>query len=78
MGLSVEGSLDLASDDARVEEIRSLVAAVDPAAVRRGGPHPDMYTYDFDLAGLRVTVAEHLLPAELRRIAELLLPDTTR
>ncbi len=73
MGLSVDGDLDLASDDARVEEVRGLVAEVDPAAVRHGGPHPDMYTYDFDLAGVPVTVAEHLMSPELRRIAELLL-----
>ena len=37
-----------------------------------------MYTYDFDLAGTRVTVAEHLLPSELRRVAELVLPELTR
>ena len=78
MGLSVEGSLDLGSDDARVNEVRELVTAADPASVRRGGPHPDMYTYDFDLAGTRITVAEHLLPAGLRRIAELVLPDQLR
>ena len=76
MGLSVDGSLDLSSDDVRVEEIRGLVAEVDPAAIRRGGPHPDMYTYDFDLVGHQLSVAEHLLPPELRRIAELLLDPT--
>lgn len=78
MGLSVEGSLDLCSDDGRVEEVSDLVAEVDPAALRPGGPHPDMYTYEFDLAGVHVIVAEHLLPAALRRIAELVLPDETR
>ena len=78
MGLSVEGSLGLEPDDARVEEVRRLVAEADPVAVRAGGTHPDMYTYDFDLAGTHVTVAEHLLLSGLRRIAELVLPDTTR
>ena len=78
MGLSTEGSLDLASDDPRADEVRRLVAEVDPGAVRPGGPHPDMYTYDFDLAGTQVTVAEHLLPPGLRRVAELVLPDRTR
>ena len=78
MGLSVEGSLDLASEDERVEEVRLLVTEVDPAAVRSGGPHPDMYTYDFDLAGTRLSVAEHLLPSPLRRLAELVLPDQSR
>lgn len=77
MGLSVEGSLDLSSDDPRVGEVRSLAAEIDPAAVRRGGPQPDTYTYDFDLAGNCVSVAEHLLPSGLRRIAELVLPDSS-
>ena len=78
MGLSVEGSLDLASGDERVEEVRRLVTEVDPGAVRRSGPHPDAYTYDFDLAGTHLSVAEHQLPWPLRRLAELVLPDHSR
>ena len=78
MGLSVEGSVDLASGDERVEEVRRLVTEVDPGDVRAGRPHPDTYTYDFDLAGTRLSVAEHLLPSPLRRLAELVLPDHSR
>lgn len=79
IGRAVDGSLDLGSGDPRVPEAAALVAGLDRSAVRRGRPHPDMYSYEFDLGdgSAPFTVPEHLLPADLRRLATLVL-DTSR
>jgi hypothetical protein len=74
VGSTVEGQVDLdGPDDDVVAEVRELVGRIDLAAVAAGLPHPDMYSYVFDVAGTRATVPEHHLTPELRRLAELLL-----
>jgi hypothetical protein len=75
IGRAVEGSLDLAGPDERVPEVRRLLAALDLPKAPAGRAWPDMYTYAFDLDGARVTVAEHLLTPDLRRLADLLLEE---
>lgn len=77
IGRTVEGALDLTGPDPRAAEARTLLDAVDLAAVPTGLPHPDMYSYAFDLDGLVVTVPEHLMPDELRRLAALVLEAPT-
>jgi hypothetical protein len=76
-GRVAEGSVDLASEDDRVPELRSLVDRVDLARVAGGDPHPDMYVYAFDLCGHRAEVPEHHLTPDLSRIAVIVL-DTGR
>jgi Thermolysin metallopeptidase, alpha-helical domain/Thermolysin metallopeptidase, catalytic domain len=77
VGSTVEGRVDLdgPSDDV-VAEVRDLVGRIDLATVAAGHPHPDMYSYVFDLGGTRATVPEQHLTPELRRLADLLLDQT--
>jgi hypothetical protein len=78
VGATVEGQVDLdGPDDEVAAEVRELVGRIDLAAVAAGTPHPDMYSYVFDVGGTRATVPEQHLTPELRRLAELLL-DRTR
>ncbi|HET8961288.1 protealysin inhibitor emfourin [Nocardioides sp.] len=77
VGATVEGHVDLDDpddpDDDVVAEVRELVGRIDLAAAAAGRPHPDMYSYVFDLGGTRATVPEQHLTPELRRLADLLL-----
>ena len=74
VGSTVEGQVDLdGPDDDVVAEVRDLVGRIDLAAVAGGLPHPDMYSYVFDVGGTRATVPEQHLTPELRRLADLLL-----
>ena len=72
-GRTAEGSVDLASHDARVPEVRSLVDRIDLAHVAGGNPHPDMFVYAFDLCGRRAQVPEQHLTPDLSRLAVLVL-----
>ena len=72
-GRVAEGAVDLASHDARVPEVRSLVERIDLAHVAGGNPHPDMYVYAFDLCGRRAQVPEHHLTPDLNRLAVIVL-----
>ncbi len=72
-GRAAEGSVDLASHDARVPEVRSLVERIDLSHVAGGNPHPDMYVYAFDLCGRHAQVPEHHLTPDLNRLAVLVL-----
>ncbi len=72
-GRVAEGAVDLASEDARVPEVRSLVERIDLAHVAGGNPHPDMYVYAFDLCGRRAQVPEHHLTPDLNRLAVIVL-----
>jgi hypothetical protein len=76
-GRVAEGAVDLASEDERVPEVRSLVDRIDLARVQGGNPHPDMYVYDFDLCGSCAQVPEHHLTPELSRLAVLVLDTGT-
>ena len=79
IGSTVIGEVDLdRPDDDRVGELRSLVDRIDLTNVAGGRPYPDMYSYEFDLRGSHVTVPEHELTPELRRLAELVLADLSR
>jgi Thermolysin metallopeptidase, alpha-helical domain/Thermolysin metallopeptidase, catalytic domain len=72
-GLATEGSVDLASQDARVPEVRTLVDRIDLTRVPGGDPRPDMYVYAFDLCGRRARVPEQHLTPELSRLAVIVL-----
>ena len=72
-GRVAEGAVDLASQDSRVPEVRSLVDRIDLARVAGGDPHPDMYVYAFDLCGRRAQVPEHHLTPDLNRLAVIVL-----
>jgi hypothetical protein len=72
-GRVAEGAVDLASEDSRVPEVRSLVDRIDLTRVPGGNPHPDMYVYAFDLCGRRAQVPEHHLTPELSRLAVIVL-----
>ncbi len=77
-GMVATGEVDLAADDPRGGEVRTLVDRIDLASVRRGLPQPDHFVYDFDLGGRRAQVPEQHLTDELRRLAELLLDNDQR
>jgi hypothetical protein len=72
-GLVATGELDLAAEDPRVPEVRSLVDRIDVAALQPGPPQPDRYVYEVDLCGERASVPEQQLTDELRRLVTLLL-----
>ena len=87
VGRAVTGTLDLTGADPRAAEAAALLARVDLSTAPRGRPHPDMYTYVFEVSGLDsevVTAAvpggvvsrsvpEHLLTPDLRALADLVL-----
>jgi Zn-dependent metalloprotease len=72
-GRTTEGSVDLASHDARVPELRTLVDRIDLASVPGGDPHPDMFVYAFNLCGRRAQVPEQYLTPDLSRVAVIVL-----
>ena len=72
-GRTAEGSVDLASHDARVPEVRTLVDRIDLSHVAGGNPHPDMFVYAFDLCGRRAQVPEQHLTPDLSRLATIVL-----
>ena len=81
-GRAVTGTLDLAGADPRAAEAAAVLERVDLAAAPAGCPHPDMYTYVFevtdasDVSGagaVTATVPEHLLDPDLRALADLVL-----
>ena len=72
-GRTAEGSVDLASHDARVPEVRTLVDRIDLSDVAGGNPHPDMFVYAFDLCGRRAQVPEQHLTPDLSRLATIVL-----
>jgi len=78
VGATTSGEVDLGSDDPRVAEVQALVDRVD---LRRLGvtlPKPDMYVYRFEVGDREpVTVPEHLLDDDARRLVELVVDDHT-
>jgi len=80
-GRTVTGALDLAGADPRAAEASALLVRVDLAAAPAGRPHPDMYTYVFEVTGdgsgdtevVTAAVPEHLLGPDLRALADLVL-----
>jgi Zn-dependent metalloprotease len=72
-GMVSAGELDLAAEDPRVPEVRSLVERIDVAALQPGTPEPDRFVYDVDLCGHRARVPEQSLTEDLRRLVTLLL-----
>jgi hypothetical protein len=72
-GRTTEGSVDLASHDVRVPEVRTLVDRIDLSRVPGGDPHPDMFVYAFNLCGRRAEVPEQHLTPDLSRLAAIVL-----
>jgi hypothetical protein len=73
VGRTVEAAVELDSDDERAGELRDLVGRVGPQPVKGSKPHPDGFTYEFDLDGETRRVFERDLTPDLRRIADLVL-----
>ena len=68
------GELDLEGDNPRVTDVRRLVQRTDFTAIRTQDSRPDAFSYTFSLPDHEeVTVAEHQLTHDLRRLVELLL-----
>ena len=73
-GMTRTGELDLEGDDPRVTDVRRLVQRTDFTAIRTQDSRPDAFSYTFSLPDHQeVTVAEHQLTHDLRRLVELLL-----
>lgn len=73
-GLTRTGELDLEGDDPRVADVRRLVQRTDFTSLSTRPAAPDAFSYTFSLPDRdEVTVAEHELTHDLRRLVELLL-----
>ena len=72
-GHTAEAGVDL-TEDPRGSELRDLVDRIDLGEVVGSPPQPDRFVYDFDLCGDHATVCEQDLTADLRRVADLVLP----
>jgi hypothetical protein len=68
------GEVDLEGDDPRVDDVRTLVAHVDFLSLHTRTTRADSFSYTFSVPGHEaVTVAEHELTHDLRKLVELLL-----
>lgn len=74
-GLTLEGIVDLDSDDPRVPEVRELVQRIDFRAVAPGDARPDRFVYRFRYASTETRVQEPALTPELRKLARLVLEE---
>jgi Thermolysin metallopeptidase, alpha-helical domain/Thermolysin metallopeptidase, catalytic domain/Emfourin len=74
-GLTTTGTVDLASTDPRVAEVRSLMERIDvPAEAAGGTAYPDMYQFAVRLPGREeVLVSEQDLSEDLRRLVDVVL-----
>jgi Zn-dependent metalloprotease len=73
-GITRTGALDLEGDDPRVADVRRLVQRTDFTSLSTRPTAPDAFSYTFSLPDHdEVTVAEHELTHDLRRLVELLL-----
>jgi len=73
-GIVRTGELDLRAD-ARAEEIRQLLAHVDPAALSGDYGEPDRFVYTVEYGDTRVQVPEQALTPELHRVVQLVLGE---
>jgi Zn-dependent metalloprotease len=73
-GITQRGSADL-DRDPRAPQIRTLLSRIDFAVAASSDAQPDRYSYDFELAGRRVTVYEQDMTREMSELVELLLRD---
>ncbi len=73
VGRTTSGQVDLEGDDPRIPRVRELVDRIDLRSAHAGRPHPDMFVYAFRVRGEEVTVPEHQLTGDLRRLADLVL-----
>lgn len=71
-GRTLEGSIDLDMHP-RAGDVRELLDRIDVTALPAGDPQPDRFSYEFDLLGRQVTVAEQDLTDDLERLATLVL-----
>jgi Thermolysin metallopeptidase, alpha-helical domain/Thermolysin metallopeptidase, catalytic domain len=73
-GMTRTGELNLEGDDPRVTTVRRIVQRTDFTAFSATSSVPDAFSYTFSLPDHEeVTVAEHELTHDLRRLVELLL-----
>jgi hypothetical protein len=75
-GRTLTGELDLDGDDPRASKVRRLVKRASFTSSDPEGARPDAFSYTFCVPEHgEVTVAEHDLTKDLRRLAALLLDD---
>jgi hypothetical protein len=78
IGATTRGEVDLESGDPRAPEVRELVTRVDLHQVGHAAPRPDMFVYRFEVCDdPPVSVPEHLVAGDVRRLADLVLGDGT-
>jgi thermolysin metallopeptidase-like protein/emfourin len=72
-GRTVEGSVDLASEDDRALTVRDLVDRLDLTAPEDSAPVPDAFSYTFEVGDRSVTVPQHRLSPDQLALADLVL-----
>jgi hypothetical protein len=72
-GLTIEGEVDLASEDPRAATARDLLGRLDLTMSSPTETFPDAFSYTFEVGGRSVTVPQQQLSDDQRRLADLVL-----
>jgi hypothetical protein len=72
-GLTIEGEVDLASEDPRAATARDLLGRLDLTMSSPTETFPDAFSYTFEVGGRSVTVPQQHLSDDQRRLADLVL-----
>jgi hypothetical protein len=72
-GMTLEGEVDLASDDDRARAVREIVDRLELAPPPVVPPMPDAFSYTIEVGGRSVTVPQHQLTPDQRALADLVL-----
>jgi hypothetical protein len=72
-GRTLEGSVDLDTDDARASSVRDLVDRLDLSTPVPTDTFPDAFSYTFEVAGRTLTVPQQHLNDDQRALVDLLL-----
>jgi hypothetical protein len=72
-GRTLEGSVDLAGDNARASSVRGLVERIDLSEPPTVESFPDAFSYTFEVGGRSVTIPQQHLSDDQRTLADLLL-----
>jgi len=72
-GITLEGEVDLSSDDDRARAAREIVDRLELAPPPAAAPMPDAFSYTIEVGGRSVTVPQHQLTPDQRALADLVL-----
>jgi hypothetical protein len=72
-GRTLEGSVDLSTDDSRAASVRELVDRLDLRTPAPADTFPDAFSYTFEVAGRSLTVPQQHLTDGQRALADLVL-----